>query len=67
MATPIPIPAAPKIANGSCRRCFDPCVRYGVGGNPLCDKCLSAQMELWGPGVRLAGRGAAVPVGSSEQ
>ncbi|MEU1600437.1 hypothetical protein ABZ468_48745 [Streptomyces sp. NPDC005708] len=50
----IPVPSQP--ANGRWARGFEPCVRYGPGGNPLCNTRLDKQKPLWGSNVTLLGR-----------
>ncbi|TBO60212.1 hypothetical protein EYS09_07890 [Streptomyces kasugaensis] len=45
MATPTgrPIPLlCPSDQVGRCARCQQPCHRYGVGANPLCQTCRQA-------------------------
>lgn len=33
--------ACPSDQVGSCARCYQPCHRYGYGGNPLCRACFA--------------------------
>jgi 5S rRNA maturation endonuclease (ribonuclease M5) len=38
-----PAPAWPASETGPCRRCGQPCHRYGDGGSPLCEPCRAAE------------------------
>ncbi|MFF3489654.1 hypothetical protein ACFYXC_41560 [Streptomyces sp. NPDC002701] len=37
---------------GPCSGCQRPTLKYGPGGLPLCQWCLAAARENWGPAVR---------------
>jgi hypothetical protein len=58
--TPPPPPAEPDPSAlacsgdlvGPCATCQRKTHKYGRGGSPLCQWCMAAAKEKWGPGVR---------------